>query len=463
MLHTRSQTWVDAELHDVALGDMRLNARLRHIVTALAAQPEASVPAACGSWAATKGAYRLWASARVHPDTIRAAHRRRTVERSLPYHTVLVVQDTTTLDFSTHRATCGVGPLAGSDLPHLCGLYVHSSLCISPQGVPLGLVAQHVWARDHTHGERRPTCKERATSDKESHRWIRGAATAFQTFPAATRVVMVADREADIFDLFASPRRAGAELLIRASQNRRVEDAAGTVWAAIRQVPAQGVHMVTVRRNKDQPPRQAQMTLRWTTLRVRPPKARALALQGPAIPLQLILAQEVAPPSDVPPICWLLVTTLPVHTFADAVQCVQWYTQRWLIERYHYVLKSGCKVERLQLASADRLERALATYSIVAWRLLWLTYMARHHPDTPAHTIFDPHEWRALGTLLRPPVGTARCVTIRTAIRAIAQLGGFLARHSDGEPGVKTLWRGLRQLFALTPLRRTSSLPSSYG
>jgi IS4 transposase len=246
---------------------------------------------------------------------------------------------------------------------------------------------------------------------------------------------MVADREADIFDLFASPRRAGAELLIRASQNRRVEDAAGTVWAAIRQVPAQGVHMVTVRRNKDQPPRQAQMTLRWTTLRVRPPKARALALQGPAIPLQLILAQEVAPPSDVPPICWLLVTTLPVHTFADAVQCVQWYTQRWLIERYHYVLKSGCKVERLQLASADRLERALATYSIVAWRLLWLTYMARHHPDTPAQTIFDPHEWRALGTLLRPPVGTARCVTIRTAIRAIAQLGGFLARHSDGEPG----------------------------
>lgn len=146
----RTGTWADAELHDVQLGDARLNARLRQTVHALASQPEASVPVACGSWAATKGAYRFWASARVSATAIRAAHRRRTVERTLLYRTVLVVQDTTTLDFSTHHATRGLGPLAGPDLSNLYGLYVHSSMCISPDGVPLGLVDQQMWARDRT-------------------------------------------------------------------------------------------------------------------------------------------------------------------------------------------------------------------------------------------------------------------------------------------------------------------------
>jgi len=197
-------------------------------------------------------------------------------------------------------------------------------MCISPDGVPLGLIDQQMWARDRTRWGQRYTTKERAAEDKERYRWIMGAATAFHTFSASTRVVMIADREADIFDLFALPRRPGAELLIRATQNRRVEDTAGTMWAAIRHVSAKGVYMVTVRRNKDQPPRPAQVTLRWTTLRVRPPKARSLALQGPAIPLQLILAEEETPPPDVPPMRWLLVTPLPVDTLSDATQCIQW-------------------------------------------------------------------------------------------------------------------------------------------
>jgi hypothetical protein len=458
-------TWVDNELHDVQLGDARRSARLRQIVHALAAQPEVSVPMACGSWAATKGVYRFWASPRVSATAIRAAHRRRTVERTLLHRTVLVVQDTTTLDFSTHQATHGLGPLSGPDLANLCGLYLHSSLCVSPDGVPLGLIDQHMWARDRARWGQGHRAKERATVDKESQRWLTGAAMAFHTLPTSSRVVMVADREADIFDLFALPRRPGAELLVRAVQNRRVDHATGRVWAAIRSMSVQGRHTVAVRRNKQHPPRQAQVTLRWATLHVRPPKARPLAAQGPALPLQFILVEEDAPPPDAPAICWLLVTTLPIVTLSDTIQYVQWYTYRWLIERYHYVLKSGCKIEQLQLASADRLERAVATYSIVAWRLLWLTYIARCHPKTPAHTLFDPNEWRAVRTLLHQSTRAARSITISTAVHAIARLGGFLARHSDGEPGVKTLWRGLRRLSIETAQQRDppSSLASSYG
>lgn len=163
--------------------------------------------------------------------------------------------------------------------------------------------------------------------------------------------------------------------------------------------------------------------------------------------LQVVLAQEENPPSSVRPISWLLLTTLEIHRFEDAARCVEWYTYRWLIERYHYVLKSGCGIEQLQLETASRLHMALATYSIVAWRLLWLTYEARANPDLPCDTVLAVCEWQALcATISKNPTPPAQPPSLRAAVRMIAALGGFLGRQGDGEPGVKTIWRGLRRL-----------------
>jgi hypothetical protein len=143
----------------------------------------------------------------------------------------------------------------------------------------------------------------------------------------------------------------------------------------------------------------------------------------------------------------VLLTTVPVGSWDAAVQVIAWYRARWLIERYHFVLKSGCRFEQLQLETAARLQRALAVYGLVAWRLLWLTYQARAEPDSPCTTILATHEWQALAcTLLQTPLPPPTPPTLRQAVRWIAQLGGFLARKGDGEPGVQTLWRGLRRL-----------------
>jgi hypothetical protein len=161
----------------------------------------------------------------------------------------------------------------------------------------------------------------------------------------------------------------------------------------------------------------------------------------------VIQALEVDPPPGVEPVNWLLLTTLVITCFEDLVQCLRWYSYRWLIERYHYVLKSGCRLEQLQLESADRIHRALATYTIVAWRLLWITYLARYHPDLPADTILETHEWQGLYcTIHHHPHPPDSPPNLRDAVRWIAQLGGFLARSHDGEPGVKTIWQGLRRL-----------------
>lgn len=144
---------------------------------------------------------------------------------------------------------------------------------------------------------------------------------------------------------------------------------------------------------------------------------------------------------------WLLLTTLAVSCFEDVVECLRWYSYRWLIERYHFVLKSGCRLEQLQLETGERIQRALATYTIVAWRFLWITYLARYHPETPADTVLATHEWQALYCTIHktstPPVSPP---SLNTCVRWISQLGGFLARKGDGEPGVKTIWQGLRRL-----------------
>jgi hypothetical protein len=163
----------------------------------------------------------------------------------------------------------------------------------------------------------------------------------------------------------------------------------------------------------------------------------------------------------------LLLTTLTVNSFEDAVRCIRWYTYRWLIERYHYVLKSGCRIEQLQLETADRIKKALATYAIVAWRLLWLIYSSREHPDIPCAPVLEIHEWQSLychvhATSIPPTTPPS----LQQAVLWIAKLGGFLARQHDGNPGVKTIWRGWQRLHDIAftwKLAHSSRASQTYG
>lgn len=435
---------VAMEMRYARLGDARWNKRLVQTVEALAAHLEASVPEACGSWAAAKGAYRLWDSDRVSPEAIREAQSLATVERLDGYETVLAIQDTTNLDVSHHPATKGTGPL---DHPAARGLKVHSVLASTPEGVPLGLLHQQTWARDAKAVGRSKKRRQHETREKESQRWITALDEAQEAVPSPTRVITVADREADIYDLLAAPRRPGSDLLIRAAHDRRVSGEAGHLWKAIREEPVAGTMRVRLRRRDNLAPREAELTVRHGIVAVRPPRNGYREKQAEPVSVGVVLAEEETPPSGASPIRWLLYTTLPVESFDQAVRCVRWYSRRWLIERYHYVLKSGCGLEKLQLREAERLERALATFSVVAWFLLWLTYQAREEPDGPCDAVLAAHEWQSLYcTIHQTAAPPAEPPTLREAVRWIARLGGFLGRRRDGEPGVKTIWKGLRRL-----------------
>jgi hypothetical protein len=429
------------ELRHLRLGDARLNCRFLKLVDDLSKAPTATLPEASGNWADTKAAYRFFDNPKVQPDDIRDALRRDALEYLPPGGPILAIQDTSGLDFTDHPMTTGLGYM---DHPKHSGIFLHSVLAVTPDGVPCGLIDQRTWVRDPAGLGKRSARRAKATAQKESRRWIEALQATEAALPAGREVITVADREADIYDLFAHPRRSGSHLLIRVKPLRGVRHPERLLGPAVRSTPVQGTMAVELRRADDRPPRRAVLTIRFAALEVAPPVNRVGRADLPYVALTAILVEEENPPAGQEAVRWWLVTTLPIRTSADAERAVQWYTLRWLVERYHFVLKSGCRVERLQLQTAARLDRAVATYSAVAWRLLWLTYEARRHPGRSCERVLSREDWEVLcratgGGGEIPP-------TLREAVRRIARLGGFLGRKGDGEPGVKTLWRGLRRL-----------------
>lgn len=443
--------WVMEEFGTVELGDRRLAARLVTLAGALGAQPGASLPEACGDASATTAAYRFFNNPAVTPEALVAGHVRATWRRVQAVPLVLAVQDTTLLDWSHHPATTGLGRLARA---RQRGLLAHTTLAFTPEGVPLGLLAQAVWARDDASYGQLADHHDRPVAEKESQKWLTslGAViTARQQCPDA-RFVSVGDREADVYDLFLAPRPPAVDLLVRATQDRATPDGPGRLWATVAAVPTTATATARVPARGEQPARTAVLTVRWCPVTLCPPSRRAKE-RLPTVTVWVVLAREEHPPSDAPAVEWLLLTTVPVTSATDALERLAWYACRWGIEVWHKVLKSGCRIEAKQLQDAARLQRCLALYSVIAWRILWATTLARTTPDLPCTVLLRPDEWQALYCRIhQTTVLPVRPPTVGQAVRWLAELGGYLARAGDGPPGATVLWRGFRHLTDLTAM-----------
>jgi len=413
------------------------------------------VPQASGSASTSQSIYRFWANKRVKPQQILASHRLSVLERAQQQAVVLAIQDTTDLNFSGLKQTGGLGYINQTQQQ---GIKVHSCLAVSGEGEPLGLLHQYTWTRKERAGKR-GSRRQKATTDKESQRWLDTLTAAEQGVDASVCLVHVGDREADIYDLFVQPRRDNSHLLIRAEYNRRVQQEFGYLIPTMEQAPVLGEQTIEIERNPEHPARRATFSIRAMQVTIEVPRHHKSAQPCYPVTLGALLVDEVNPSSGVNPIRWLLLTTLPIDTPQQAWACVRWYSLRWRIERFHYTLKSGCRREQLQLETASRLLSALATYFIVAWRLMWLTYQARLSPDDSCEWVLQRPEWQLLRRKYQPKNRSPKPPTLRQAVRWIAQLGGFLARTGDGEPGLKTLWRGLGKLHHLIEGAQLASKP----
>lgn len=447
---TDDTAWVAYELSTISLGDRRLDWRLLETASRLAARPTGSIHQACHDWADTRGAYRLLDNPKTTAPQILAPHQQRTCERMADEATVLVLQDTSLLDYSHHPAKQGLGPL-GTTKQKLRGLLMHTALAVTTEGVPLGIVSQAFWARSDEVKAATPAARRKVPiAEKESIKWLNALDDTVHWAPPGTQVVTVGDSEADVFELFDHARTLQTDLLIRAGQPRALcAPEVGNIWDVMAAQPVAGHLRVHVAAHEDKPARDASVTVQFAPVTLRTPQHLQPRLAN--LPLAAILVQEVAPPPEVEPLLWLLLTTVAVPTFAAAVERIQWYCQRWKIEIYHKTLKSGCQVERSQLAKVERLLPLLALYSIIAWRLMWMTYLARHDPDAPCTTILAPSEWQALYAYTHKSTRLPSQVpTVADAVLWIARLGGYLARRHDGPPGVTVIWRGWQRLADIT-------------
>jgi hypothetical protein len=424
------------------LPDERLDKRLTAILVETIEHPSASIPQASGSAGQAKATYRFYANPRVTPTALRLGFTTDTARRCLDEDVVLVVQDTTTLNFTGLHSIPELGPIDSGGLAR--GVHLHTALAVTASGQVLGILDQQYWAR--------PLPGQPGPEEKESGKWINGidASRAALYGAAADRVlprlIHVMDREGDTYEVMMTLVDAGDSAIIRCAQNRLVDDPLAKAHEAVRSQPVLCRREILVPRKAGVPQRHAQVEVRSMRVTLVPD----LEKYPHAWPMtwNLVEVWEPAPPTGTEPVRWLLWTLEPAATAAEALEVVRKYTCRWPIEEVHLTLKSGCRVEDLQLETWDGLEKAVTVNAAVAARIVSLRDLARETPEAPALEVLSEDEVEVLvcrfGKGLKPSE-----LTIGQAVLWIGRLGGHLNRKRDGMPGVRTLWRGLHDLTLL--------------
>jgi len=449
--------WAEQEFGRVDFPDARLRPRLLSLAAAFAAQPTAPIPVALqGNASDTKAAYRFFNNPQVDLQTLLQPHFEATAARIAEQPVVLTAQDTTSLNYDAHPATRDVGPI-NTHADGAQGLKLHDTLALTPEGVPLGLIDIQVWARDAQQTDQAAQRKRRPIEDKESQRWLDSfrRTAAFQRLCPDTRLVSVADREADIYELFqeATQDPDGPDLLVRANRatQRRVDgddNEQTPLWNYLPTCPLLGHCDLAIPGRGGRKARVATLEIRCAAIQLHPPKR----LKGaPALALWAVHAIEPKPPAGAEAVEWLLLTTVATVTLEDALERLRWYAVRWNIEVFHRTLKSGCRIEDRRLNSAAGLQACLAIDLVVAWRVMWLSKLGRETPDVPCSVFFEQAEWQALHCHHhRSPNPPETPPTLGEAMHMVAKLGGFLGRQCDGNPGATALWRGLARLSDIT-------------
>jgi hypothetical protein len=425
------------------LPDRRLNERLALLLGAFAKAPEASIPQATGDWPSAKAAYRFLGNDRVSDDDLLQGLRRDTAAQALALGQLLLVQDSTSANFTRLGGIAEMGPIDSAGLAR--GLLLHSCLAIDVKGRVIGLLDLQRWARPQ-HGQVKP-------DEKESRKWLYGIEQARQALGAASqgrplpRLIHVMDREGDCFDVMLAIDDAGDSAIIRCAQDRRVEGPLGRAHREVRGQPLLGVAWIDVPARAGRAARRAEVELRCQSMVLLPDREKYA--HGWEMSWSLVEAWERYPPLGAEPLHWLLWTREPTRTLEEVLEVLARYGCRWPIEDYHLTIKSGCRIEGLQLESWAGLQKALVLYAAVAARVVQLRDWARQEPEASALLLLSADECEVLRARCDTKAKVKGELTLTQAVLWIGRLGGHLNRKSDGMPGVRTLWKGLRALDLL--------------
>jgi hypothetical protein len=460
-----ARQWAEQQFAAVELGDKRRTQRTVNVAEAMASDPSGSIPQQNKNWKNTKGAYRLFNAARATFQAIIDPHWQRTRDLAGQCPLVLMIQDTTWLDYTSHPGCEGLGRYGnGPRWRSGLGMMLHNVLAVEPladgQARVLGLAHNKLWARTQPVRQKRMTRKQRREQGCESDRWIEAVAAIGGAAPGS-RLIHVGDREADIFELYQSCRACcGVSFLVRVGQTHRsalaghvseplsvkANDRPQTTLQQIAQaMPALGGKQIWIPPRGGRAGRWAKCLISAGAVTIYSPWGRSRT--GKPLCCWIVRVWEIKAPAGVEPIEWILLSDEPARDLNDALRLSGWYTLRWMIEQYHQCLKSGCQVQRRQLEHVDRLQPLIAMHCVLAVRLLQLKNDTRLMPDAPAVEHVPRESVKTLAILLKVAVEN---ITLRQFTHEVAKLGGFVGRKSDGEPGWLTLWRGWHELDLIT-------------
>lgn len=200
--------WVDEEMKTLELGDERLERRVRKIISDFSQNPTASIPEFCGDRAATQAAYNFFSHKQLNARAILAAQRQATLVRITQgdYGLILALQDTTEFNYTHHPATEGLGPL---DHASCQGFFSHTTLAVSAEGLPLGLLAQESWVRDDSQTQHKQAQAHRPIEQKESYKWFDGLDQSTANCPPGVSVLSISDRERTYLSILHTLVRSG--------------------------------------------------------------------------------------------------------------------------------------------------------------------------------------------------------------------------------------------------------------
>jgi hypothetical protein len=452
----RGETFsMEEEFSGLNCNSSRLEKRFIRTMETLSEQPDKSIWSCSENRAEAKAIYRMLGNEKLNPDEVLGTHREATIRRMARHGTtILAVQDTTSLNYNTHKKTEGIGYIGDKTL----GVNIHSSLAVTTDGLVLGLLDQTSYNRTQAKDDTRTheSKKVRALEEKESFRWVGSLEAGTASLPEGVKVINVCDREGDMYELFDAAQTSGQLFLVRAAQNRMTLDNV-KILDNIRTKQCMGRVEVTLPRDSRRmlKVRESVLQIRYADYEIKRPqilnKNKAL---GDSVGVWVIYAKEESPPEGEEPIEWFLMTNEPIESAEQAYERIHYYTQRWKIERFHYVLKSGCAVEKLQQRSMDRTTLLVLMYSVIAVAIMNMTYIARLHPEEPCSVFFEEDEWKVLYCAAnKSKKAPKKPYSMQEAVTFLGRLGGPKRAPSDGPPGLKTVWLGLATLNTLLAYR----------
>jgi hypothetical protein len=321
---------------------------------------------------------------------------------------------------------------------------MHSSLVVTPQGLPLGLAAIKFWTRKQFKGTNALKRKINPTrvpiEEKESYRWLENVRQATELLRRPEDCVHVGDRESDIYELFHTAGEIGTRFLVRTCVDRLAREGGCTIGSIMRGAAVKGTHRIESR-TKDGEDYKAVLNVKYEHVVVQAPIGKQK--DYPPLTLTVIHATEATAPKGRQRIEWKLLTNLSIGSLEAAIEKLSWYALRWKIETFHKILKSGCKAEDAMLRTSERLANLISLFCIIAWRVFWMTMLQREAEGRSPELAFTEAEMQLLDRLVKTRGGSD---TLSDYVLKLACLGGYLARASDPPPGNVVMWRGISRL-----------------